>query len=102
MIGAAELPPQATSKPNSISDTQRLATAECFHIFRPARPATTMPASGNVNGSHGERFSARRWMLRTFPIPVLGPEVFMISVTVAADDPAGIVADVDAGPPFTL
>jgi hypothetical protein len=72
--------PQATKNPSSTSETHRPAMAECFDIFRPAKPTMTMPASGNVNGSHGERLSALCcWGLA---VPGFGPVVVMVRVTV--------------------
>jgi hypothetical protein len=75
--------PQATRSPRTARDTQRPAIAECLDIFRPAKPTMTMPASGNVNGSHGERFSALGcWGLT---VPEFGPAVLMVRVTVWGD-----------------
>src|ERR1700675_580627 len=80
MLTGGPLLPQATKNPRSTSDTQRPAIAECLDIFRPAKPTMTMPASGNVNGSHGERLSALRcW---GFTMPEFGPLVPMVRVTV--------------------
>lgn len=74
------LPPQAIKSPSRASDAQRPAIAECLDIFRPAKPTMTIPASGNVNGSQGGRFSAlRRW---GFTVPEFGPMVVMVRVTV--------------------
>ena len=62
VIGAELLLPQAIRSPRSSSETPNPAHAECLQNFRPAKPAATMPASGNANGSTGERLSARRRM----------------------------------------
>ena len=62
VIGAELLLPQAIRSPRSSSETPTPAHAECLQNFRPAKPAATMPASGNANGSTGERLSARRRM----------------------------------------
>src|SRR5713226_7618659 len=80
MLTGGLLLPQATKNPRSTSETHRPAIAECLDIFRPAKPTMTIPASGNVNGSHGERFSALRcW---GFTVPGFGPAVVMVRVTV--------------------
>src|SRR5580658_1721311 len=65
----------------STSETHRPAIAECFDILRPAKPTMTMPASGNVSGSHGERLSALRGRLPPWTLG-LGPLVEMVRVTV--------------------
>jgi hypothetical protein len=51
--------PQAIRNPISTNETHRPAIAECFDILRPNKPTITTPAIGKVNGSHGERLSAR-------------------------------------------
>ena len=63
VIGGVLLPPpQAIRSPRSSRETPNPAHAECLQNLRPAKPAATMPASGNANGSTGERLSARRRM----------------------------------------
>ncbi len=49
-------------------------------------PIINTPASGNVKGSHGPRLSARRGLT----VPVLGPVVVMVNITVVAGSPAWI------------
>jgi hypothetical protein len=61
---------------------------EYLDFFRPARPNTTTPAIGNVNGSHGERLTARR--RNCVPVPEFGPVVVIVIETVVADAPAAI------------
>ena len=80
MVTGGWLPPQAIKSPRRASDAQRPAIAECLDIFRPARPTMTIPASGSVNGSHGERLSALRW--DDPAVPEFGPVVVMVRVTV--------------------
>ena len=78
--GGDELPPpQATMNPSSPSPMHKLAIAECLDIFRPAT-SITMPAMGSVNGSQGERLSARRGIVD--PGPEFGPVLVMVKVTV--------------------
>ena len=86
--GGPELPPppQATSNPSSMSETHKPARAECLDTLRPTMPIINTPASGSVNGSHGPRLSARRGLT----VPVLGPVVVMVKVTVVAGSPAWI------------
>ena len=78
-----ELLPQAMRNPASTSIRHIPATVAPLDILRLAKPTMTMPASGNVNGSHGERFSALRcW---GFTVPEFGPEVAIVRVTVWGD-----------------
>ena len=60
-------------------------------ILRPARPIITTPARGKVSGSHGRRLS-ERWRNR-LPVPLFGPLLVMVMVTVDVPDPVAIVAD---------
>jgi hypothetical protein len=50
-----------------------------------------MPAIGKANGSQGERLSA--WGRIAEPVPVFGPAVVMVIITVVGPDPAAIMAD---------
>ena len=89
MVTGGLLPPQAIKSPRRASDAQRPALAECLDIFRPARPTMTIPASGSVNGSHGERLSALRFW--DAAVPEFGPVVVMVRVTVwTPEAPAAI------------
>jgi hypothetical protein len=75
------------------------AIAECRDIFRPAKPNSTIPASGKVRGIHGERLSALRSVREQFLQPVFGPEVLNVTVTVgggAAAVPAAICVGLKA------
>jgi hypothetical protein len=108
LTGVLLLPPQAIMKPTSASEKHRRPMAEPFVTFPLTfpriRPSITTPAMGSVSGSHGERLGERladRWR-SSVGIPEFGPVVFMVIVTVDADDPAGMVADEDEVPPFTL
>jgi hypothetical protein len=83
--GVLELLPQATRRPMSASDTHRPAIAEYLNILRPINPIMTMPASGNVRGSHGERLSAKGLPFLVPPI-LLGPLVVMVRVTCCGDE----------------
>jgi hypothetical protein len=51
--GVLLLLPQAIRSPRSSSETPSPAHAEGLQNLRPAKPAATMPASGNANGSTG-------------------------------------------------
>lgn len=76
----ALLLPQATSSPRSTSTMQSAPIMTCFDILRPPKPTMTIPASGNVRGSHGIRLSARRLSLFAPPL-LFGPVVLIVSVT---------------------
>lgn len=97
--GGGELdPPQATMNPRTTSEKDKRAIADCFDTLLPAfpriRPSMTKPAMGRVNGSHGERLSARRRSCD--PVPVFGPAVVMVIVTVVPDG-EDVPAAIDAG-----
>ena len=95
-----ELLPQAMRNPASVSIKHIPATVAAFDILRPAKPTITTPARGKASGSQGRRLSDR-WR-NVDPTPLFGPAVWIVMVTVDVPDPAGIVADVDGGPLFTL
>jgi hypothetical protein len=83
-----ELLPQAMRNPASTSIRHIPVTVAPLDILRRAKPTKTMPASGNVNGSHGERLSALRcWGVTT---PEFGPLVLMVRVSLVALEPARI------------
>ncbi len=88
LTGGLLPPPHAISNPSSASDKHKPAVAEYFDTLRPAKPTITMPAIGTVNGSHGERLSAR--CCKAAPAPVFGPLVVMVSCTTVAPEPAKI------------
>ena len=86
-----ELLPQAMRNPASTSIRHIPDTVAPLDILRPARPIITTPARGKVSGSQGRRLS-ERWRNRV-PVPLFGPVLLMVIVTVDAPDPAAIVAD---------
>ena len=85
-----ELLPQAMRNPASTSIRHIPATVAALDILRLAKPTMTTPARGKVSGSQGRRLSDR-W--RNVPVPLFGPRLVMVIVTVDAPDPAAIVAD---------
>ena len=85
-----ELLPQAMRNPASTSIRHIPATVAVLDILRRAKPSITTPARGKVSGSQGRRLSDR-W--RNVPLPLFGPVLLMVIVTVDALDPAAIVAD---------
>ncbi len=95
-----ELLPQAIRNPASTSIRHIPATVAPLDILRRAKPTITTPARGKVSGSHGRRLS-ERWR-NVLPVPLFGPAVLTVKVTVDVIDPAGIVAVGDGVPPFTL
>ena len=95
-----ELLPQAMRNPASTSIRHIPATVAPLDILRLAKPTITTPARGKDSGSQGRRLSDR-WR-NVVPVPLFGPAVWTVMVTVDVPDPAGIVADVDGVPPFTL
>jgi hypothetical protein len=86
--------------PASTSIRHIPVTVAPLDILRLAKPTITTPARGKVSGSQGRRLSDR-WR-NVLPVPLFGPAVWIVMVTVDVPDPAGIVADVDGVPPFTL
>jgi hypothetical protein len=86
-----ELLPQAIRNPASTSIRHIPAMVAPLDILRPAKPTITTPARGKVSGSQGRRLS-ERWR-NVLPVPLFGPLVLMVIVTVDALDPAAIVAD---------
>ena len=86
-----ELLPQAMRNPASTSIRHIPVTVAPLDILRLAKPTITTPARGKVSGSQGRRLSDRwrNWV----PVPLFGPVLLMVIVTVDAPDPAAIVAD---------
>ena len=86
-----ELLPQAMRNPASASIRHIPDTVATLDILCLAKPTITTPARGKVSGSQGRRLSERRrnWL----PVPLFGPLLVMVIVTVDALDPAAIVAD---------
>ena len=76
--------PQATKNPRITSDIHSPPIMTCLDDLRPPIPSITIPARGNVKGSHGRRLSARRWRLFTPPL-LFGPVVLIVSVTACGD-----------------
>ena len=85
-----ELLPQAMRNPANTSIRHIPATVAPLDTLRLAKPTITTPARGKVSGSQGRRLSDR-W--RNVPVPLFGPLVLRVIVTVDALDPAAIVAD---------
>jgi hypothetical protein len=85
-------PPQASMTARRASEKQNSTAIERLDalpfIFPCSKPAITNPAIGSVSGNQGERLSARRCKL--LPLPVFGPFVWIVTVTVVADAPAAI------------
>jgi hypothetical protein len=83
-------------KPSNASEKHIRAIAERFEALLLTlpriRPSITTPAMGSVNGSHGERLSARR--RSCVPVPPFGPVVEIARVTVVAPEPAAICVEV--------
>ena len=98
--GVVELPPppQAIMKAIIASEKHMRTIADRFEALLLTlpriRPSITKPATGSVNGSHGEleRLSARRRSCA--PVPVLGPTVEIVRVTGVAPEPAAICVEV--------
>jgi hypothetical protein len=86
-----ELLPQAMRNPASTSIRHIPDTVAPLDILRRAKPIITTPARGKVSGSQGRRLSDR-WR-NVLPVPLFGPAVPMVIVTVDAPAPAAIVAD---------
>jgi hypothetical protein len=96
-----ELLPQAMRNPASTSIRHIPVTVALLDILRLAKPTITTPASGKVSGNQGRRLSDR-WR-NVVPVPLFGPAVLTVIVTVDVLEPAGMVAVPDcAAPPFTL
>src|ERR1700674_2627152 len=98
-IGCGVLP-QAMRNPANANIRNTPATVATLDNLRLAKPSITTPARGKVSGSQGRRLSERRF--KGLPVPLFGPAVLTVRVTVDVPDPAGIVAVGDGAPPFTL